>query len=293
MDKMNRKIRRFAVSWILALLAFLALCTESSARRSIPDDNLAYPVLVTLKGSPQGSGFFLNLHAGTFLVTARHVLYKEGTDDLLAPEAQILSYAKDPNDKGKNIFQLDLAALKQTGNIKRHTTHDVALVRIGIPAQGSDTPSLNTIAGVAIKEKAASGILGVGESTVKRFADVLTANNVFIFGFPTSIGLKAIPQIDYLRPLLRAGIVAGTNEQERTIILDCTVYGGNSGGPVLEVEEEGLGRKFRIIGVVSQFVPVAETWLNMTHHYTNTNISNSGYSIAIPMDFVTDLATQF
>jgi hypothetical protein len=122
---------------------------------------------------------------------------------------------------------------------------------------------------------------------------VLTANDVFIFGFPTSIGLKAIPQIDYLRPLLRAGVIAGTNEQAKTIILDCPAYGGNSGGPVLEIEEEDFVKKFRVIGVVSQFVPVAETWRNMTHGYNNTNISNSGYAIAIPMDFVLDLTAQF
>ena len=293
MNKTCRKTPHPATYCFLVFFALTALCTEVNARRAVPDDNLAYPVLITLKGGEQGSGFFLNLQASSFLVTARHVLFKEGTDDFLASEVEILSYAKDPNDKGKNIFQLNLAALKQAGNIKRHPTQDVAVVRIGVPIQGTDPVSLNTVAGVVLKEKATSGILGVAESAVKRFSDVLTANQVFIFGFPTSIGLKAIPQIDYLKPLLRAGIVAGTNEQARTIILDCPSYGGNSGGPVLEVEEENLGKKFRIIGVVSQFVPVAEMWLNMAHRYTNTNISNSGYAIAIPTDFVLDLTSQF
>ncbi len=277
----------------LTIIGLTVLCGEVGARRAVPDDNLAYPVLVTLKEGGQGSGFFLNLQTATFFVTARHVFFKEGTDDLLAQEAELRSYAKDPNDKGKNIFQLDLSALKQAGNIKKHATHDVAVIRIGVRIQGTDARSLKTLDGVMIKETASSGILGVGESTIKRFAEVMTANNVYIFGFPTSIGLKAIPQIDYLRPLLRAGIVAGTNEQAQTIILDCPAYGGNSGGPVLEVEEDGFGKKFKIIGVVSQFVPVAETWRNMTHGYNNTNISNSGYAIAIPMDFVHDLIGQF
>lgn len=289
-----RRTLRSVFPWILTVsFALAVLCTEVSAIRAVPDDNLAYPVLVTLKDGKQGSGFFLNLEAGSFLVTARHVLFKEGSDDLLAPEAEILSYAKDPKDKSKNIFQLDLAALKQAGNIKRHATHDAAVIRIGVPVQGADPPSLKTVAGVEIKKKAASGILGATESAVKRFANVLTANQIFIFGFPTSIGLEAIPQIDYLRPLIRAGVIAGINEQARTIILDCPAYGGNSGGPVLEVEEEGLGKKYRIIGVVSQFVPVAEIWLNITHRYTNTNISNSGYTIATPMDFVLELTSQF
>lgn len=279
---------------ILTLLfTLVAMCSEVAAMRAIPDDNLAYPVLITLKGDKQGSGFFLNTQGGSFLVTAQHVLFKEKTDELLAPEAEALSYAKDPSDKGRNVFEIDLAVLKRAGNIKRHATHDVAVVRIGTRVKDGGAQALDVVAGVKIKEIAASGILGVGESTVKRFADVLTANQIFIFGFPTSIGLKAIPQINYLRPLLRAGIVAGVNEQAKTIILDCPAYGGNSGGPVLEVEEEGFQRKYRVIGVVSQFVPVAETWFNMTHRYTNTNISNSGYAIAIPMDFVLELISQF
>ena len=281
----------------LTFIGLTVLCGEVGARRAVPDDNLAYPVLITLKGGGQGSGFFLNLQTDTFLVTARHVLFKEKTDDLLAPEAELRSYARNPNDKSKNIFQLDLSALKQGGNIKKHATHDVAVIRIGVRIHGTDQDtvarSLKTLDGVVIKESAASGILGVGDSTIKRFAEVMTANDVFIFGFPTSLGLKAIPQIDYLRPLLRAGVVAGTNEQAQTIILDCPAYGGNSGGPVLEVEEDGFVKKFQIIGVVSQFVPVAETWRNMTHGYNNTNISNPGYAIAIPMDFVLDLTGQF
>jgi hypothetical protein len=292
-----RKPPHIIVYSALTVIGLTVLCGEIEARRAIPDDNLAYPVLITLKGGAQGSGFFLNLQTATFLVTARHVLFKEGTDDLLAPAAEVRSYARDPSDKGKNIFQLDLATLKQGDNIKRHATHDVAIIRIGLRThstnQDADLHPLGTLDGVVIKETAASGILGVGESTIKRFAEVMTANDVFIFGFPTSIGLKAIPQIDYRRPLLRAGVVAGTNDQAQTIILDCPAYGGNSGGPVLEVEEDGFVKNFRIIGVVSQFVPVAETWRNITHGYNNTNISNSGYAIAVPMDFVLDLTREF
>lgn len=261
--------------------------------RAVPDDNLAYPVLITFAGGSQGSGFYLNAETGSFLVTAGHVLFKGKTNELIAPKADALSYAKDPNDAGKNVIELDLAALWQAGRIKRHESHDVAVVKIGVPLNEPGPPTLKAVPGVTIKETAASGILGVGESTIKRFADVLTANPVFIFGYPASIGLKFAPQIDYLRPLLRAGIVAGLNDRAKTIILDCPAYGGNSGGPVLEVEEQGLQKQFRVIGVVSEFVPVAETWLNETHRYRNTNISNSGYAVAVPIDFVIELVSQF
>jgi hypothetical protein len=280
---------RFLIFFVIAIL----FQDQATAMRAIPDDNLAYPVLITLKNGSQGSGFFFNASKASFLVTARHVLFKEKTDDLLDFEAEIVSYAKDPREQGKNEFTPDLKALKENGEIKRHVDHDVAVIRIGVDdklGQGI----LNVTKGVSIRQMAKSGILGVGENTVKRFSEVLTANQVFIFGYPTSLGLKTIPQIDYQKPLLRTGIVAGTNDQAQTIILDCPAYGGNSGGPVLEVEEEGLGsRKFRVIGVVSQFVPAVENWINVPHGYTNTNVYNSGYAAATPMDFVLELVAQF
>ena len=43
-------------------------------QRALPDDNLAYPVLVTFKNS-QGSGFYLTTPSALYLVTATHVLY--------------------------------------------------------------------------------------------------------------------------------------------------------------------------------------------------------------------------
>lgn len=282
---MSPRTRRSVVCFTLALLGLAALSPGSGARRPVPDDTLVYPVLVSFQNGGQGSGFFLNLHSGTFLVTARHVLFKEDTDNLLGREAVILSYAKDPNDNGKNVFQLDLVELKRAGNIKRHATHDVTVVRIGVPAKGTDLPSLNILSGVVIKEKASSGILGVAEWAVKRFADVLSSNQVFIFGFPTSIGVPA--------PLLRAVVVAGTDEQTKTMILECPANCGISGGPVLGVEEEGPGKKFHVIGVVSQLVPVANTWLKRPHPYGNIKSSNSEFAIAIPMDFVLELTSQF
>jgi V8-like Glu-specific endopeptidase len=260
--------------------------------RAIPDDNLAYPVLITLKNGSQGSGFFLNASKATFLVTARHVLFKQKTDDLLDSDAEILSYARDPKDTGKNEFVLDLKALKQNGEIRRHADHDVAVIRIGIRDESAQR-TLNATKGVSMRQMAKTGILGVAESTIKCFSDVLTANQVFIFGYPTSLGLKTIAQIDHLRPLLRGGIVAGTNNQTKTLIIDCPAYGGNSGGPVLEIEQEDRGRRMWIIGVVSQFVPAVENWVNVPHGYANTNVYNSGYTVSTPMDFVMELVAQF
>jgi hypothetical protein len=69
-------------------------------------------------------------------------------------------------------------------------------------------------------------------------------------------------------------------------MLDCPVYQGNSGGPVLETDYEGLTWRAWVIGVVIQSVPYEDIWENKRQGYTDETLSNSGYSIAAPMDGV-------
>ena len=51
----------------------------SHAYPDIPDDNLAYPVLLESKDGRFGGGFFYNKDDTIYLITARHVLFKETT----------------------------------------------------------------------------------------------------------------------------------------------------------------------------------------------------------------------
>ena len=64
----------------LVLLGMLSLSrTHAQGRRAIPDDNLAYPVLLTLKesGNEKGlaSGFYMHSSNHIYLVTAKHILF--------------------------------------------------------------------------------------------------------------------------------------------------------------------------------------------------------------------------
>jgi hypothetical protein len=85
------------------------------------------------------------------------------------------------------------------------------------------------------------------------------------------------------RPLLRKGIVAGKNPQRRSLILDSPIYFGDSGGPVFEIDRELLETRFRLIGVVREYVPFAESTC------TSMQLQNSGYSVAAPMDAALNL----
>lgn len=274
------------------LLILLLFGNNSYAQREIPDDNLAYPVLIQLIGtSGVGSGFYFNIHSATYLVTAKHVLMDPATGKLRSTRAQLISYPGNSSLPGRNLIEADLSQLLQSGDLVPHQSQDVLVMRIGTTEIGPDSSSgsrpIHALKGITFKETA--GIVGVGSDGVKTFDSVLISNDVIVFGYPTSIGLQQIPQIDSERPLLRRGIVAGQNLKTRSIIIDCPAYYGNSGGPVLQVEHQPFGAQFRVIGVVLQFVPFAETWANVTHGYVNTTLTNSGYTVVAPMDFVLEL----
>lgn len=273
---------------VLALASLVLagpLSPAAAVGHAIPDDSLSYTVQVSFAGKPRASGFYLRTAQAVYFVTAWHVLNDETTGKLRFAEATLLSYARDPKDPGRNQLRLDLASLEKAGEIKSDPDRDVVAVRIATIQGSGPVAPITMDKAVKSVERAASGLLAISASSVHRFAEVLVGNDVYIFGYPESLGVKDVPQIDYERPLLRKGIVAGLNPKSRVIILDCPVYGGNSGGPVLQVEElDPVHRQFRLIGIVRQFVPYEEDWLNLSQKYVNVTRSNSGYSVAEPVD---------
>jgi S1-C subfamily serine protease len=285
----------------LAVFALLfAVDANAAPTRRIPENNLAYPALITTSSGSTGSGFYLATNSAIYLVTAAHVVFaneldpkiRPGSDEfnaLIAPAADLVSYGIDPKDTSANKFHVDLPALQKAGLILRHEQSDVAVARIFAlepPYMKAADPA------VQVQSRAKSGIaVAPRVGSVVTYDDVMVSNEVIVFGYPTSIGLAQMPQFDYARPLLRSGIVAGKYDAQRTIILDCPVYPGNSGGPVIGISSEGLGtNNFLVIGVVTQFVPlVQELVLQPMSRSKHVNLGNSGYSIAAPMDPVFEL----
>jgi S1-C subfamily serine protease len=249
--------------------------------RALPDDNLAYPVLISLKNGG-GSGFYLNTKTAVYLVTAKHVLFDPNTGKILDTSFDLLSYSKDLSDPTPNSFTVDTAVLG-LDNIIRHPSEDIAIMKVA-SLDDDKLHMSHPLPGIAVHTSAKAGVVGVGLDTIRKFNDVLIGNEAIIMGYPTSLGLQTMPQIDPRRPLLRKGIVAGLTPRTHSIILDCPVYFGNSGGPVLEIDHTGLGQYIvRIVGVVSQYVPYADggkTFLIM---------ANSGYSVVTPMDYVLEM----
>jgi S1-C subfamily serine protease len=284
-------MRYFAILAI-PLMLFVALFSEFAlARMDIPQDHLALPVLISLKGDGSASGFFMSSANYVYLVTASHVLFKKDSQQLKSSSATLLCWTTDPKNPKRISLKLNLSRLFKDGSIRPSESGDVTVIRCGMIQKKEGSSEIVTQKKyVQWIETSQEQIQGVNVGDTKKFDDVLVSNEVYVFGYPISLGIQESPQFDYQRPLLRKGIIAGKNPLQRTIILDCPSYYGNSGGPVVQAERLSIGRtEFKVIGIVSQFIPFKETWVNVTHKLSHWEISNSGYSVVIPIDRVLEL----
>lgn len=257
---------------------------------AIPPDNLSYPILIRLENGSTGSGFFLNGRKFTYVITAKHVLYgQEGR--LLVNTATLISYGVNPTDRSHKRVTVDLTTLTRSGHIYLNDKRDVAAFLYGSVV--NETRDLQLIPGIQLIEQANSKTAGIRADSIKKYNEVSISNDVWLFGYPSSIGLQESPQFDYSMPLLRKGIVAGKYDAAQTILLDCPSYYGNSGGPVIESEEvydeRGLGVSYYLIGVLVEFIPYVEKWRNSKSNIENIEFMNSGYSVAVSMNAVLEI----
>ena len=108
-----------------------------------------------------------------------------------------------------------------------------------------------------------------------------------MIGYPLALNLDTM-QIDFDYPLVKRGIIAGINNKNNSIVVDCTIHKGNSGSPVFTIS----GTSMKLIGVASQFVPYFNV-KNEKGKVVASSIGNSGYGIVRSIDFVSKLIDSF
>lgn len=256
----------------------------------IPPDNMCYPALVTGNSGIKASGFFYGDEISIYFITAKHVLLNDKSkrrDTLLT----LIAYSKPLMLAKPTTIELNLSTISSENRIKYNDDNDVIVLQV---AKCEPPHALHLMEGMKLQ---GPGIVTVSTDSIRYFSDVEIGNDAYLFGYPSSLGIQNTPQIEYEKPLLRKGTIAQKNVSQNTIILDCPVYFGNSGGPVTEICEVTQpgkrGYKCPIIGVVSQTIPYVDEWQNRHYGYTNRYFENSGYSVIVPMDPVMALIQQF
>jgi hypothetical protein len=248
------------------LSAVLYWCGITAFALQFPYPHTDYAVSVEV-GPSSGSGFILGTSNSVYLATARHVVFNPKRNwELWGPIGHLRYFGRAANPQGlppTGSLNINYSTLILLGEVRYSTNHDVCLIRLGdlVPTADLKGGKLNFLNAVT---NASPGVIVPFHplTRMKRLYDVEAGEEVYLFGFPKSIGLDESPQIDGSYPLLRRGIVAGFNNAKGTVILDCPAYQGDSGAPVLSKVHAGVDWEFSFIGIQTEFVPFREIWEN-------------------------------
>lgn len=265
------------------------------SQKTFEKDLTTLATLVSLDNKGCGSGIFIADSSEVFFATAKHVLFQEQIDTVTKKKTNkikaniidLFFYPKDSDFKEFQQIKVDLVTLLKSSKLLINSSDDICVLKIADIEDGQ----LSLIQGVQKLSKNVN--LNVASySMVRASSEVTIGDNIYVIGYPKALGLAKTNQYDFNKPLVRNGIIAGKNTQKRTLIIDCAVYGGNSGGPVFTtervIEMEGTKLIFKnkkyLIGLVSQYIP----WVNQTNK-KNPHWDNSGYSVIVPFDEIMKL----
>ncbi len=278
---------------ILVLCFTISSFFQSSiAQYAVPESIINCSALVQVGGG-FGSGFFIRDSSDIYFVTARHVVMnsnhntksKKVEHHLKAPKIEVRWYPRNAESSNPNLMIIDISSLKASGNLVngQSVEDDFVIMRIARVEQKGGYGAIHYSSSVQ-RIGPDSSIDPVTISATGKFQQTNIGNEVIMVGYPKSLGLKNLPQYDFNRPLIRKGIVAGKNTNLESIVLDCPSYAGNSGGAVFEILDKGLSQQYKLVGIVSQFIPLEEVWINPNYGIKNVEWANSGYSIVIPIE---------
>ena len=267
------------------------------------DDLRCMPVLIQIP-SPNnthvecGTGIYLDDSNNLFLVTAAHCIFDIFSTNklqLIGSNAVLSSIPRGTNHSDRSIIHLNLEVLRDNGLIKRHSDHDIAIIKLAHTDAVTNGLIRNRSPSIGVSQMTPT-ILPVPWSiydSCKAFNDVPAGTDSYIMGYPVSLLSGHSGEIDFSAPLIRKGVISQKNQNTKKLIIDSAVFGGNSGGPVLIVENPNLTETdFHIVGIVTQYVPDI-TPVNLSLGVTNSALANSGYGVAEPIDYALELMRQF
>jgi V8-like Glu-specific endopeptidase len=265
------------------LLIFIKL--ESPTCQENYDQDLTYlSVLVKVNDKSIASGIFIRDSNYVYFVTAKHVVYKEQnnifTNDLKHNILNLIFYQSNSKFKLFGELQVDMVKINAIKAMMDTTNNDIFIIKIGQIVH--DNIILEQ--GVKMISDNLNNMQVADYNMIKLYSDINIGENIYAVGYPQTLGLKRLFQYDFNLPLVRNCIVAGKNDDLKTLIIDCTLYPGNSGCPVFITnkvsETQGnmtiTRNKRYLVGIVSAFIPLVE----------DQKERFSGYSVVIPFDSI-------
>lgn len=257
---------------------------------------LAAEVIV---GNSYGSGIYILKDNQIFFCTARHVLFTNINPQntpkwkFKQQNIEIKSFPKNTDYKTFEKLSIDLIGLYKSKQLLVNQHLDICVFRVAI----FDGSKLQLADGVS-RLTPTLNLNVASAQMVKSAHDIEVGEELYVIGYPKAIQLlnRKQPFYDYNLPLVRKGITSCMNDH-KTFIIDCSVFGGNSGGPVFIAEniisnQDGslrIKNNRYLVGIVIQYVPL----LNQSAQQMNPRIKafnhaeNSGYGVCVSFDELT------
>lgn len=283
----------FSKTLVIIFLSLLSF-QFSFSQMIINQELLTMPVLITLPNiSVTGSGFFYNDSNFVYLVTAKHVILDVKKHNLLDSQIVIYNYPYNPESDLPNILNIDLNKLLKLHKIIFSKDQDICAIEIAKNRFIDSNTVLLDYNSAITKSGQSTRVSTYNKFNCSVYDSVKASTDLYIFGYPSS--LSKGQQFDPLRPLLRKGVIAGKNSEQKSFILDCPAYPGNSGGPVVIQEQTKLGYfVYHIVGIITDYVPFVDYWESKsTKQIIHQETYNSGLSVAISIDHLFDLIQEY
>jgi hypothetical protein len=231
---------------------------------NIDKQNFSFIVFISVNStinSASGSGIMYKTDENLYLITAKHVLFKND-GSIIGENIIITSKNFDETIETATIYEIQNFKICET---ILHGILDIVAVKIDL----NDNIIVNNYINRPLVKK----------ENIVPYDNISIFNEIYLAGFPTSLKVD-ITDYDLSKINFRKGII--TSKYQNEFIVDSSTYYGMSGGAVFSINNTG---NIFIIGIISKLVPLLVEWYNNREKsIINTDFENSGYSICIRID---------
>lgn len=219
----------------------------------------------------KGSGFFVIYQGRNYLVTDDHVVYDKEKARLYGANITVTATIQNETYESSVVFNLNLDENQE----RIIYSEDTDLWAIELTA----TNMQNQHGQEYIRINQLSYLVVQNEDILGRWS-----HTVYIYGYPTSL----MPEAPFeIKPFLAKGVISSYDTETGQFVTDIPVYYGNSGCPVIFVNNDN---EVHLIGVVQKLIPFKLDWKNKYEtSFIRMDWHNSGYSICMGVNKLLEL----
>lgn len=208
-----------------------------------------------------GTGFLVKEQNRLFIITDYHVLYKRN-HSLYHIDCTLTFTIQNDSFNSMTMFRVDI----ENSNVFADEDLDVAAFEL---------TNKNSCVEIGLKTLEDLTPFSLGQFSIQD----IWGQKTYIYGHPTSLNREA--PFD-MKPFITDGIVSAYDDTDGKFITNIPAFYGNSGSPVLYVNDEN---NVMVIGIVQQLIHFRLDWRNgYETEAVRSDWQNSGYSICLEVN---------